>query len=34
MFDIAGLADVENRPSLILEKVDPRMGREMIDVLF
>jgi len=33
MFDIAGLADVENRPSLILEKVDPRMGREMIDVL-
>jgi hypothetical protein len=27
MFDIAGLADIENRPFLILEKVDPRIGR-------
>jgi len=34
MFDIAGLTDVEDRPFLILEKVDPRMGREMIEFLF
>jgi hypothetical protein len=34
MFDIAGLADIENRPFLIFEKVDPGMGREMIDFLF
>jgi hypothetical protein len=33
MFDIAGLANIENRPFPILEKVDPRMGREMIDFL-
>jgi hypothetical protein len=34
MFDIASLADIQNGPFPILEKVDPGMGWEMIEFLF